>query len=135
MGVAAAMVAGIGASHRVEGGDDVHHFCAQADQHRADHMIPQDQDVTIGDFRREMTVPDMPGEFGKVPRIACAHGIERFLGCNDLDMATTLQEQNIVVSQRNCFWKIDEQRLTAAEINAAAAKMPAVMIEHRPRTG
>lgn len=124
-------VAGIGAAHRIEGRDDVLDLSAEPLEHGLDHVIAQDQDAVRRDRRGEMAVADVPGEFGKMQRIAGLDRIERLVGGGDLDQAAALDRQGVSGGQHDGFGQIDQNLVAIHGFDHAPAQMPGVVLEDR----
>lgn len=124
-------VAGIGAAHRVEGRDDVLDLSAEPLEHGLDDVVAQDQDAVRRDRRGEMAVADVPGEFGKMQRIAGLDRIERLVGGGDLDQAAALDRQGISGGQHDGFGQIDQNLVAIDGFDHAPAQMPGVVLEDR----
>lgn len=66
------MPATIGATQRAENCRYIRNPGTKPLKHRLDDVIAKDEDAIDLDLRREMPVPDMPGELGYVERITPA---------------------------------------------------------------
>ncbi len=125
-----AAMAGIGAAHRIELGDDVLDPRAQPFEHCLDDVIAQDENAGRLDRRREMAVADMPGEFGEVHRIAPEHLVKRLVGGGDDDLAARLDHQPVIRLEHDRLGEVDENLAAIDELHGAAAQVPFVMRQH-----
>ena len=94
-------------------------------------MVAQDQDAVGRNGSGEMAVADVPGEFGKMQRIAGLDRIERLLGGGDLDQATALDRQGVSGGQHDGFGQIDQNFVAIDGFDHAPAQMPGVVLEDR----
>ncbi|CAD5272381.1 hypothetical protein BOSE62_80197 [Bosea sp. 62] len=93
-------------------------------------MVAQDQDAVRRDRRGEMTVADVPGEFGKMQRITGPDRIERLVGGGDLDHAAALDRKGVASGQHHGFGQIDQNLAAIDGFEHAPAQMPRVVLEN-----
>ncbi len=68
---------------------------AKPDQHRLDDMVTQDQDFTIRDSRRQVTVADMPCELNEMGLIMRCDFVERLVGGGNSDDVAVIEYELI----------------------------------------
>ena len=59
---------------------DVLHVRPKTQHHVFDHVVLADQDAGAVDLRRQVPIPQMPGDFGKMHRVGAGNFEQRFGG-------------------------------------------------------
>ena len=79
------------------------------------------------DRRRQMAVADMPGKFGEMARVAGANVVELLTWRDDLHEAAIVERQQIALTERQRFRKIDQQSFALPQVYLLAPKVALVV--------
>jgi len=100
-------------------------------------MVAKNEDAITLDLSREVTVADMPSEFGNMQRITPADFV-KFLACGaDFNLASVIEDappaaegEPVAVLEHNWLCEIDEHLLAAFQNNGLAPQMTFITFEN-----
>jgi hypothetical protein len=119
----------IGAMHRLEACDHLADGSAEPFEHRSDDMIALDQYPGFVDLRRQVAVPEMPGEMAERASRTGRHLVELLLRRHDRDAAAILQYEPIAIGEEHRLGQIDHDRLALIGGDELAAQVAGGMVE------
>ncbi len=130
MVVAGHRAVAIGPALRIEGRLDGHHPRAEPAHHVLDHVIAADPEAIAHDLRRQMPVPEVPGDANHVVGIAGADLRQRFGGGDHQHDAAVLQLQAGIRDERHGLGEVEQEGRALHALHRHAAAMAVVIIEH-----
>jgi hypothetical protein len=84
---------------------------SEAEEHLLDHVVRPDSEDRISNLRRQVTVPEMPGEPNELAGIAVRDLDDDLRGGLHLQPPTVFELQTISIGHRNRSREIDEDDL------------------------
>jgi hypothetical protein len=120
----------ISAAHRVKGCDDLMHIGTKALQHRLDDVVAQNQNSVGCNCRRQVTITDMPGEFGKMSAIVPGNFVERLVSSDDAHDCTVVENQLISREQHDGLWKVYENVIPVCQGDGLAPQMALIVLQY-----
>ena len=129
VGMAVRMAAGIGATQRDEGLDDIGHRGAEALEHVPDDMVAQDDDAVFLELGGKVAVADVPGQFGQMQLGPPADIVEFLVRGENLGLSTVVEHEPVAIAERDGFGQVDKHAIAAVEPDDAATQMTFVMGE------
>jgi len=124
------MAARISTAQRTENCRYIRDCCTKPLKHSLYDMVAKNEDTITLDLGREVTVADMPGEFGNMQRITPADFV-KFLACGaDFNLASVIEDKPVTVFQHHRLCEIDEYLLAAFQNNGFAPQMTFITFEN-----
>ncbi len=103
---------------------------AEAAHHLDQHMILLDEDRVLRDFRRGVTIADMPGE-AKKPLRARGRDLDEALRRGlHLDEPPVFELERVAIVEHGRFFQIEQEFQAALARQGRAAPMARLVVEH-----
>jgi hypothetical protein len=119
----------ISATFRLEWSLNFREFCSEAVEHLLDHMVGPNAKDTVLNFRRQMSVAEMPSQAYELVGIFVSDLYNQFRGGLNLKPPSILELQSVSVGHGNRFRKIEKDIFTLVRRQANAAAMARIKIE------
>lgn len=120
----------IGAAQRYERPVHFRHRRAESFQHLPDDVVAQNPNAVLADFRRQMTVSDVPGQFDKVLGSVSLNVEDVLRRSLNPDPAAVVKNEPVAVAQHDRFRQVDQRPAAVAQVEDAAPHVPRIMLEH-----
>lgn len=95
--------------------------------HVRDNMVEKDTQMGLANFRRQVPVADMPGQFSQMHPIPTPDFEQMFGRASDKHLAAILKDKAVAVAKKDRFGQIDENLPAAVQRQQLAPQMPVVM--------
>jgi hypothetical protein len=109
--------------------------CTEAGKHLFDHMVRPDTESFMANFRRQVTIAEMPRKAHKLARIRMPHLHNRLCGRLNHEPSPVVKLHTISVSHGDSLWKIEKDILALIRREPNPTPMARIEIERDSASG
>jgi hypothetical protein len=125
----------IGSALGLEGSLHLHKICSETVEHILNHMVRADAKNLVSNFRRQMSISEMPGKAHKLMGILMANLDNKLRGRLNFEPPPVVELQAISIGHCNRFRKVEQDIFALIRSQSNTTAMATIKVEGESASG